>query len=266
MTRCNAPRACAGTDAIRRQVLRVRRPGQRIQRIVVALRAVFAQQHGLLHRIFRLGVRRPYSHVVILHKCQPVAVGRSHRMRRAVHRRRGRIVPAILVVRRHLRPRLLRAGVGRQIAAPCRSLVHELHPRARRVHVEVVERQRLRLHLFAQRLAQRRSQARMVKGRLARPLVSIHQHKLVPPGDRTAIDKPLGPFNPLHVIGQVRHQVLQLVLQIQRPVVVGRNHARRHPGRQHTESSGQRNRKANRPAPPRSQGENPVLLLNAHGT
>ncbi len=156
-------------------------------------------------------------------------------MGRAVDGRRRRVISAIVVRgRRTWRHRQFCARVGRQIATPAFLAPSRTNSRAAPFvfHMKMAERQRLRFDRLAKLFAQCRGQPRMVKGRLPCLLLRVDQDEFVPSGHSSAIDEAICPFNPLNLIRQVEHQTFDTSPGGSARVVVGRNTARTHPGRQ----------------------------------
>ena len=80
----------------------------------------------------------------------------------------------------------------------------------------------------------------MVKGRLPCLFPGIDQNELMPAGNRPPVDEAIRSLNPLDFVRQVEDQAPVLLLEVERPLIIGRADTRaEHGGKQdHRQKNG----------------------------
>src|SRR5579859_1439665 len=88
----------AGAYSVNGEMLRIRRPGKRLDRVIASFRSIGAEHDGLPGAVFGLGVGRTQRDVVVVDKCKPFAVGGCGGMNDTVFRARCGVVTSVVIV------------------------------------------------------------------------------------------------------------------------------------------------------------------------
>jgi len=110
------------------------------------------------------------------------------------------------------------------------------------IQMKLLERQRFWLYRFSKRLGKRSGKPCVVEGRSVGLLLRVDDNELMAARDRPAIDKTVPILEPIGLIGKVRHKAAIFLLQIERPLVIGRTGLRTQAGREHECRQENRNR------------------------
>ena len=165
----------SGADTISYQELRIRRPDEGAERVIVVFRAVLAQSD------FLFTVFGPYADVVILHIGQPLAIRRRLRLPGIVHRPRSIVIVIVALVLfvAGMEGPGAGAGPGVQIAVPAHAFHNEFDRGSIGDETKARERQGGCLVVLAAGRRQGGSQLVVIEGGLFCLRGRVDQHELV---------------------------------------------------------------------------------------